>query len=381
VTRHLLVTNDFPPKVGGIQSYLWEVWRRLDPDTFAVLTARSHPGHAAFDTQQRLNGYHIDRTRSPLVYFPTPWLMRTVRRAAHAHGASLVVLDPVVPLGLLGPSLGLPYAVVLHGAELAIPGRLPIARQAVARVLEGASLLVAAGRYPAAEARRATRHQLPPIVEVPPGIDATQFRPLVGEDRAAARRALGLPEDGLLVASVSRLVPRKGMDTLIRAAVRLGPSFPDLTVAIAGTGRDEPRVRRLVSTGGARIHLLGRLPEDEKGLLLGASDVFVMACRDRWLGLEQEGFGIVFLEAAAAGVPQVAGASGGAAEAVEDGVTGLVVRRPDDVGAVALALRRLLVDPNLRHRMGEAARMRVLTSFDYDDLAPRLARALAEVAG
>jgi phosphatidylinositol alpha-1,6-mannosyltransferase len=376
-----LVTNDFPPKVGGIQSYLWEVWQRLDPDSFAVLTARSHPDAAAFDAEQRGNGYRIERTRWPVLYFPTPWLRRTVRRAAHAHSASLVLLDPVVPLGLLGPSLGLPYGIVLHGAELAVPGRLPLARHTVAHVLRGASVIVAAGRYPAAEARRAAPGGLATIVEVPPGVDVSQFRPLRGDARLSARRLLGLPEDGLLVASVSRLVPRKGMDTLVRAAGRLGPTFSGLTVAIAGAGRDASRLQRLVERERAPVRLVGRLSEEDKCLLLGAADVFVMACRDRWMGLEQEGFGIVFLEAAAAGVPQIAGASGGAAEAVEDGVTGLVVDQPGDAGAVALALRRLLMDPELRRRMGESARSRASTSFDYDVLARRLARALTEVAG
>jgi phosphatidylinositol alpha-1,6-mannosyltransferase len=105
-----------------------------------------------------------------------------------------------------------------------------------------------------------------------------------------------------------------------------------------------------------------------------------MACRNRWWGLEQEGFGIVFLEAAAAGVPQVAGASGGATEAVIDGETGLVVTRPNDPGCVAEALRELLADPARARRMGDAGRSRVVASFDYDLLASRLAHTLEEVA-
>ena len=124
----------------------------------------------------------------------------------------------------------------------------------------------------------------------------------------------------------------------------------------------------------------GRVSDEDRADLLGAADVFVMACRSRWLGLEQEGFGIVFLEAAAAGVPQIAGDSGGAPEAVLDGVTGLVVEDPGDPGAVAQALRTLLADPTRRRRMGRAARSRVQESFDNDVLASRLAEALAGVA-
>ena len=126
--------------------------------------------------------------------------------------------------------------------------------------------------------------------------------------------------------------------------------------------------------------MLGRVSEEDRAALLGAADVFVMACRNRWLGLEQEGFGIVFLEAAAAGVPQVAGDSGGASEAVLDGETGFLVADPGDPGPVAEALRSLLADPNRRRRMGRAARSRVQESFDNDVLASKLADALAGVA-
>jgi phosphatidylinositol alpha-1,6-mannosyltransferase len=131
----------------------------------------------------------------------------------------------------------------------------------------------------------------------------------------------------------------------------------------------------------APVQLLGRISEEDKADLLAASDVFAMACRNRWGGLEQEGFGIVFVEAAAAGVPVVAGDSGGAGEAVEDGITGFVVTRPERPGEVAAALRRVLGDEGLRRRMGVEGRVRVEKSFDYDQLAPRLAGALNDVAG
>jgi phosphatidylinositol alpha-1,6-mannosyltransferase len=381
VSRHLLVTNDFPPKVGGIQSYLWELWRRLDPDSFVVLTAASHPGAPAFDAEQAAAGFRIERVPGSLLYFPTPAAARRIRALADEVGADLVVLDPALPLGLLGPRLGLPYAVVLHGAEITVPGRLPVARQALAHVLCRSSLVISAGRYPAAEGARAAGGRLPRVVEVPPGVDCDRFTPLDDAARAAARGRLGLPAAGPLVASVSRLVPRKGMDVLVEAAHRLRPSFPDLVVAIGGTGRQEGRLAARVAATGAPVRLLGRISEEDKAALLGAADVFVMACRNRWLGLEQEGFGIVFVEAAACGIPQIAGDSGGAAEAVGDGVTGLVVGRPGDPAAVAGALRQLLTEPELRRAMGSEARRRAEASFDYARLAPRLGRALAEFGG
>jgi len=375
---HLLVTNDFPPKVGGIQAYLWELWRRLDPSTFAVLTASSDPGAAAFDAEQAERGVRIERVPSR-VLVPTPHLVRRIRATAERLGADRVVLDPAVPLGLVGPRLGMPYAVLLHGAEVAIPGRLPVSRSALAHVVRGASLVVSAGGYPAAEARRAVRGRgMPPVVEIPPGVDLERFTPLGADRRARARADLGLPARGPLVVSVSRLVPRKGMDVLIDAAALLSPRFPGLTVAIAGRGRDAERLAGRVAESGAPVRLLGGVSDEDLPRLVGAADVFAMLCRNRWLGLEQEGFGIVFLEAAAAGVPQVAGGSGGADEAVEDGVTGLVVRRPTEAGDVSRAIGTLLDDPDRARAMGEAARRRAEASFDYDRLAPRLAASLGD---
>ncbi|HEY3940987.1 MAG TPA: glycosyltransferase family 4 protein [Acidimicrobiales bacterium] len=382
MTRHLLVTNDFPPKVGGIQAYIWDLWGRLDPESFVVLTASSHPEHATFDATQRAAAFDIRRAPGRILYFPTPANLRRVRSLAHEVGASLVMVDPALPLGLLGPHLGVPYGVVLHGAEVVIPARMPVGRRLVEHVVSRAALVVAAGNYVADEARRALRGApLPPLVVLPPGVDGAAVRPLGPVARTRARAELGLPTEGPLVVSLSRLVPRKGMDVLVRAAARLVPSFPGLVVAIAGAGRDEPRLARLIAAERAPVRLLGRLSEPAKAALLGAGDVFALPCRNRWLGLEQEGFGIVFLEAAAAGIPQVAGRSGGVAEAVDDGVTGLVVPRPEDPGSVALALRRLLVDGDLRRRMGAAGRARVLDSFSRDGLAAKLAGALAEVAG
>jgi phosphatidyl-myo-inositol dimannoside synthase len=368
---HLFVTNDFPPKIGGIQSMLWELWRRLDPTTFTVLTT-PHDGDAAWDAEQ---AYRVVRAPEP-VLLPRPSLVRRIDRLADDVGASTVLLDPALPVGLVGPHLRRPYGVVLHGAEVTVPGRLPLTSQLLRRVLRGASLVVAAGGYPLAEAERAAGRALPSLL-VPPGVDTDRFVPLSVSERAAARARLGLPADGRLVVSVSRLVPRKGMDVLIRAAARLAPARPDLTVAIAGGGRDHERLARLVGETGAPVRFLGRVSNEDLPDLYGCGDVFAMLCRNRWAGLEQEGFGIVFLEAAAAGVPQVAGDSGGAAEAVVDGVTGEVVRHPDDVDAAVAALARLLDDPERRARMGEAGRERAVSELSYDVLAQRLGAALA----
>ncbi|CAN5183168.1 glycosyltransferase family 4 protein [soil metagenome] len=370
MTRHLLVTNDFPPKHGGIQSYLWELWRRLPPETTTVLTT-AFEGAAAWDEAQP---FRIERVDGRILW-PTPRLVRRIDAVAAGAGAEIVVLDPALPLGLVGARLRLPYGVILHGAEVTVARRLPGLSIALRHVLRGASIVVAAGGYPAAEGERAAKRRLP-VVNVPPGVDLARFRPLDAAERAHARVALGLPENGRLVVGVSRLVPRKGFEVLVRAAARLARDRPDVVVAIAGEGRDRCRLERLARASGAPVSLLGPVGDDDLPALYGAADVFAMLCRDRWWGAEQEGFGIVFLEAAAAGVVQVAGRSGGSAEAVVDGATGLIVRRPDDTAGVIDALVRLLDDESLRTRMGQAARQRVEDHFTYDDLACRLGQAL-----
>lgn len=367
---HLLVTNDYPPKLGGIQNYLWELWRRLPQDGFAVFTT-PYDGDQEWDARQTHRVIRADQG----FLAPTPAVRRQIQRAAADMNADLILFDPAVPVGALGPGIGRPYGVILHGAEVTVPGRIPGTRAALARSLRGAELIVSAGEYAVLEARRAAQRQLEAVV-VPPGVDVERFRPAAPDEKKATRARLGLPPDATLVLSVSRLVPRKGMDRLIEAAGRLRSRFPDLFVVIAGDGRDRGRLEKLIDTTGAPVRLLGRVPDADLPDLYAAADVFAMLCRTRWGGLEQEGFGIVFVEAAAAGVPQIAGASGGAAEAVAHGETGLIVGEPESVEAVEAALAELLGDAELRGRMGDEARRRAVEHFSYDVLVARLASAL-----
>jgi phosphatidylinositol alpha-1,6-mannosyltransferase len=214
------------------------------------------------------------------------------------------------------------------------------------------------------------------VTVVPPGVDCERFRPLDADERAAARARFGLPGDASLVVGISRLVPRKGFDVAIRAAALLRAGRPDLLLAISGRGRDERRLRQLATELRAPVRFLGRVANEDLPALYGCADVFTMPCRTRWGGLEQEGFGIVFVEAAACGVPQVAGRSGGAAEAVEHGATGYVVEQPEDPRAVADAIAAILDDPSQRAAMGQASRARAVSEFSYDVLAERLGRSL-----
>jgi len=373
MARHLLVTNDYPPKTGGIQVYLHELWRRLDAGRATVLTASSHADASAFDAHSELV---IERVAGSTLFLPTPKARAAIEAAIARHDPDLVLIDPAWPLGLLGPSLSRPYGVILHGAEVTIPARLPFVASSLRYVLRHASVAVCAGSYPEAEARRNAAEFMPPVVQVPPGVDTNQFHPLGADERRQARASLGVAEDVLLVSSYSRLVPRKGMDTLIRASALL-PDDLNVLVSIGGAGRDRQRLEALAKRLRAPVTFLGRVPEDQLGAWLGASDVMVMDCRSRWLGLEQEGFGIVFLNAAACAVAQIAGRSGGSHEAVLDGVTGIVVDRSRSAQALATALEQLLRDDERRRGFASAARELAVERFQWDALAARLGEGLA----
>ncbi len=378
--RHLLVTNDFPPKVGGIQNYLWELWRRLPAERSAVYTT-PYPGTEVFDAAQ-----HFSITRCPEPFLiPYPWLRGRVDRLAADTGSDLVILDPALPLGAIAPGLERPTAVILHGAEVTVPARLPVLRSLMARTLNASSLVIAAGRYPLAEAEDCAGRELPSVV-VPPGVDTKRFTPLDPARRIEVRKRWGVGDDEFLIASVNRLVPRKGMDRLVDAvalihdglvpADRSAGATRRVRAVVAGTGRERGRLERQVERLRVPVLLPGRLSDDEVAELYGAADLMVMPCNSRWFGLEQEGFGIAFLEAAAAGIAQIAGRSGGAHEAVAHGETGLVLDDPDDVQELARAITYLIQEPDVRLAMGREARRRAVDHFDYDLLAGRLNEAL-----
>ena len=364
----LLVTNDFPPKLGGIQSYLYELWRRLPPEETTVFATR-RAGAAEWDARQQ---FRVVRARQK-VLLPSAALTRDVDALAREVGADVVFLDPMLPLGLIGPRLrSAPYVVVAHGAEITVPASIPGLRASSRRILRGAAAVVAAGGYPARRAMRAAGGELRGVL-VPPGVDAARFRPLDEEERSATRTRLGLDPTRPLVLGLSRLVPRKGFDVVIDAVAGMA----GVQLAIGGSGRDRVRLerrarRRRRALGNAEnVRFLGRVPEADLPSVYGCADVFAMCCRDRWAGLEAEGFGIVFLEAAACAVPAVAGRSGGAHEAVVAGETGYVVE-PHDVAAVRSAIGELCDDPQRRSRMGRAARERAVGEYSYDRLAARL---------
>src|SRR5665213_3271860 len=334
MTRHLLVTNDYPPKTGGIQVYLHELWRRLEPERAVVVTASSVPNTEAFDAASEIV---VERVPEKTLFLPTGRAKRAIESAIERHQPDLVLLDPAWPLGLLGPRLSVPYGVVVHGSEVTVPGRLPFVASSLRYVLKHAAVAICAGSYPESEVRRIAAEYAPPIIQVPPGVDTRRFTPLDPSRRTEVRQSLGLDPTACLVSSYSKLAKRL----------------------------DAPVV------------FLGHVPDDALNEWLGASDLMVMDCRSRWLGLEQEGFGIVFVEAGATGVAEIAGRSGGSHEAVQNGVSGFVVgdSRSDDL--LAKAIRTLMMDDERRLEFGRASRAIAVERFDWNMLAARLSRELA----
>ncbi|MGB2756662.1 MAG: glycosyltransferase family 1 protein, partial [Acidimicrobiia bacterium] len=209
----LLITNDFPPKLGGIQTYLGEVWRRLAP-TDPIILAPTVAGCAEHDAE-----FPAEIIRLPhRVLLPTPELRRRVRALIAERDPSMVFIDPIMPLGMIGPGLGVPYVVLGHGAEISGYARLQPSRAALLRILKHASGAIVSGDFPAS-----ILHSIAPIpvLSVPPGVDSQRFRPLTSSERNATRTKWNIPVDATVVLGLSRLVPRKGFDRFIESMARI----------------------------------------------------------------------------------------------------------------------------------------------------------------
>ncbi len=370
MTQHLLLTNDFPPKRGGIQNYLYELWSHLDPGSFSVFTTETGREDRVFD---RAQSFEIVRVRGPLL--PTPALRRRVMAHAARTNTDLICVDPIFPLGLAAPHLGLPYLLLGHGAEITVPAVVAPLRKAMARSMAGAVGIITSGSYPQRVVEElVTRSGLtaPPTFSIAPSVDLDYFRPPNGDERREARRELGVGESEVVVLFVSRLVPRKGADRLLQALGHSTLSGRKVCAVLVGEGRDRRRLERIALRNGIDARFTGAVSRRSLRSLYHAADLFAMLCRDRWFGLEQEGFGIVFLEAQACGLPVVAGRSGGSPDAVLEGRTGVVVQSPGSVPLVTKELDRLLMAEDLRAEMGHAARRWVSEEFRIGDAAQQL---------
>ncbi|QNP62898.1 glycosyltransferase family 4 protein [Streptomyces genisteinicus] len=374
--KTLIVTNDFPPRPGGIQAFLHNMALRLDPGRIVVYAStwkRGREGEeatAAFDAEQP---FTVVRDRTTML-LPTPRVTRRAVGLLREHGCESVWFGAAAPLGLMAPSLRAAGArrlvATTHGHEAGW-AQLPASRQLLRRIGEGTDTITYLGEYTRSRIARALTPQAAArMVQLPPGVDEKTFHPGSGGDRV--RERLGL-SDRPVVVCVSRLVPRKGQDTLIRAMPAILAQVPDAVLLVVGGGPYEKDLRALAGRTGVAhaVRFTGAVPWSELPAHYGAGDVFAMPCRTRRGGLDVEGLGIVYLEASATGLPVVAGDSGGAPDAVLDGETGWVVRGGEPADC-ADRIVTLLRDPDLRRRMGERGRAWVEERWRWDLLAGRL---------
>ncbi|MCN9239831.1 glycosyltransferase family 4 protein [Streptomyces sp. RY43-2] len=374
--KTLIVTNDFPPRPGGIQAFLHNMALRLDPEQVVVYAStwkRSREGVAATAAFDAAQPFTVVRDRTTML-LPTPGATRRAVGLLREHGCTSVWFGAAAPLGLMAPALRRAGAERLvgttHGHEAGW-AQLPVARGLLRKIGESTDTLTYLGEYTRSRIASAlTPEAAGRMVQLPPGVDEKTFHP--GSGGAEIRRRLGLT-DRPVVVCVSRLVPRKGQDTLIRAIPHIRGKEPDAVLLIVGGGPYEKELRRLAHETGVAdaVRFTGAVPWAELPAHYGAGDVFAMPCRTRRGGLDVEGLGIVYLEASATGLPVVAGDSGGAPDAVLDGETGWVVRG-GSVEETAERIITLLGDPGLRRRMGERGRQWVEERWRWDLLAERL---------
>lgn len=370
--RTLVVTNDFPPREGGIQTFVYELAIRQPAESIVVL-APSWAGAPEFDATLP---FPVARHRGTTL-LPTPEVRRTAVNLFRAQRCDSVWFGAAAPLGLLARPLRLAGArrivASTHGHEAGW-AIFPGARTLLGKIGRDCDLLTYLGDFTRRRVASVVGNEAP-MIRLPPGVETERFHP--GVDGSALRASLGV-SDRPTVLCVSRLVPRKGQDILIRALPLIHRRVPGAALLLVGGGYDVPRLERLAVTERVAddVVFVGSVSADDLPQYYAAADVFAMPCRTRRAGLEAEGLGIVYLEAQATGLPVVAGQSGGAPDAVRDGETGYVVDGRS-VEQVADRVATLLADPVQAKAMGEAGRQWVEAQWRWDVLAHRLAEALA----
>jgi phosphatidyl-myo-inositol dimannoside synthase len=374
----LIVTNDFPPRAGGIQSFVHALALRLAPGSVTVY-APAWEGAASFDAQQP---FPVVRHPTSLM-LPVPSVARRAAAIIERDGCDTVVFGAAAPLGLLAPQLRRAGAkrivAITHGHEAGWAA-LPGARSMLRRIGDRVDTITYLGDYtrvrlaralsPAAAAR---------MTRLAPGVDIREFRPDSGG--AAIRERWGLGSRPVVVC-VSRMVPRKGQDTLIRAWPLVQARHPDAALFLVGDGPYRNRLERLARDLGVdgAVIFAGSPGREALPGYYDAGDVFAMPCRTRRRGLDVEGLGIVFLEAAATGLPVIAGDSGNSPDAVRDGETGYVVPGRN-VHELADRVSHLLADPPAAKAMGEKGMAWVDQEWQWDVIARRFAEILAGNVG
>lgn len=371
MTKTLIVTNDFPPRAGGIQAFVHNLAVRR-PAGSIVVYAPAWPGATAFDAAQP---FPVIRHPTSLM-LPTPGVLRRAGDIARGERCDSVVFGAAAPLGLLAPGLR-SYGVerfvgITHGHEAGWAA-LPAARQALRRIGDGVDVLTYLGEYTRSRmARVLSPDAVSRMARLAPGVDETVFRAGAGGAEVRARHGLG---DRPVVVCVSRLVPRKGQDLLIRAWPRVLRAVPDAALLLVGGGPYRTDLDKLAA-GLDSVIFAGAVPWEELPAHYDAGDVFAMPCRTRRRGLDVEGLGIVYLEASATGLPVIAGDSGGAPDAVLPDETGLVIDG-HSTDQLTNALTTLLTDPARARDMGTKGRSWIEREWRWQVQADRFATLLA----
>ena len=375
MSRTLVVTNDFPTRQGGIESFVRTLAGSLPPDEVVVLTATMSDSDAAYDAD-----LPFPVLRHPVrTLLPTRPVGRAAAEAIRTYGCNRVLFGAAAPLGLLAPALRAAGARrlvgITHGHECWW-ARVPGTRQALRRIGDGTDVLTYLGDYtrsviaPALSTSAAARME-----RFTPGVDPAVFR--AGAGGADVRRRYGIDAAAPVVVCVARLTPRKGQDTLVRAFPRVLAAIPSARLLVVGGGQDGPRLARVAQKLdlASQVVLTGPVQWSATPAYFDAGNVFAMPCRTRLGGLEPEALGIVFLEAQSTGLPVLVGRSGGAPDAVLDGTTGYVVD-PHDEAALADRLVDLLRDSVRCRAMGAAGRAWVEQSWTWDQVGRRLVELL-----
>ncbi len=351
--RLLVVSNDYPPKPGGIQQWLGNVVDHFDGEVRVLAPADG----AATNSR----GEEIVRRGNRAFMWPTSSVAGWVVDEIHEFRPDAVLFGAPHPLPAMIPKVRAaftgPIAVMTHGAEVTLPAAFPVARQWLARVLRRADVLLAVSRYTAGKVGRLTGRE---VIAVGAGVDIATFTP-------------GPRPSAPVIGCVSRFVPRKGQDRLIEVAAQLCQAGIPLELILVGRGRWEARLRSLAAARQVPTRFEVDVPWERLPALYKEMSLFAMPAKSRWAGLEVEGLGIVYLEAAAAGLPVVAGDSGGAPEAVIPGMTGYVTH--DDV-TLESALRTLVEDPERAAKMGTAGRQWVEENHTWPKVAKRVENAI-----
>ncbi|XVV14523.1 glycosyltransferase family 4 protein [Actinoplanes sp. CA-131856] len=372
MSRTLLITNDFPPRPGGIQQFIHNLAVRR-PAGSLVVYASTWRGAEKFDAEQP---FEVIREKTG-VLLPTPAVAKRAAEIARAHDCDRVWFGAAAPLGLLADGLrrhaGIERAVAItHGHEIGWAA-LPGARQLLRRIARGNDVITYLGEYQRSRLDKAL-HGLTELERLAPGVDVDTFHPGVDGGEVRARHGLtGRP----VIVCVSRLVPRKGQDMLIKALPAIRRRVPDAALLLVSGGPYRPKLERLARDLDVTEHVVftGSVPWAELPAHYAAGDVYAMPCRTRAAGLDVEGLGIVYLEASATGLPVVGGDSGGAPDAVREGETGYVVGGRD-VPALAARLTDLLTDEALARKMGQAGRAWVEQEWRWESQAARLTHLL-----